>query len=500
MSIATSPFAREGTPLERAVKAARVYRRAHGPSILRELCALLAIPNTSADAEGLVRNAQFLQEAFTRRRARMELLRVASAPPIVFGELRSPGAKRTLGIYMHYDGQPAGPDQWVHPPWEPTLYNRTLEEGGQPRPLPEEGEPIDPEWRLYARSASDGKAPFAALLAALDALYAADIAPTANLKFLFDGEEESGSPNLPRYLKHYGESYHDVDAWLFLDGPVHPSRRPQLAFGARGQASLELTVYGAVRPLHSGHYGNWAPVPGTMLAHLVASMVDEEGHVLIEGFYDGVEPVGEADRALLDAMPDYDDDLRQELGLLGTGLEGLPRMESLMLPSLTIRGLESGSVGETVRNVIPSQATASIDIRLAPGNDPEAVMERVEEHIRRQGYHIVRVTPNHETRLRHPKIARVVREKGYPAARTRVDQPLVEPIVKVVEAAVGQPPVLVPTLGGSLPLYLFTDVMEKPAVIVPIANHDSNEHAPNENLRLANLWYGVDLFAGLLAM
>ncbi len=496
----SSPFSRDGSPVERAVKAARVYRRAHGAAILREFAALLSIPNTSANAEGLSRNADFLAEAFEKRRARMELLRVASAPPIVFGELRTPGARRTLGIYVHYDGQPAIAERWANPPWEPTLYHRRMEAGGQPRSFPDEGEPIDPEWRLYARSAADAKAPFAALLAALDALYAADIAPTANLKFLFEGEEESSSPNLPRYLKHYGESYHDVDAWLMLDGPVHPSRRPQIVFGARGVAGLEVTVYGGVRPVHSGHYGNWAPVPGVMLAHLLSSMVDEEGHVLIEGFYDGVEPVSEEERAALDAMPDYDEDLRQELGLVRTGLEGLARSESLMLPSLNVRGLESGSVGETVRNVIPAHATASVGMRLARGNDPEAIIERVEEHIRKQGYHIVRVTPNHDTRLRYPKLAKVVREKGYPAARTEMDQPLVASIAGAVEAAANEPPILVPTFGASMPLYLFNEVLEKPVVIVPIANHDSNQHAPNENLRLANLWYGVDLYSALLAM
>ncbi len=483
-----------------AVEAARAYRAAHGAEILAGFAELLAIPNVGSDSAGIHRNAVFIQAAFERSGARIERLKLPGAPPLIYGEIDVPGATRTLGVYVHYDGQPVDETRWTHAPWQPTLYTASMEQGGQPRPMPAPGEAVDPAWYLYARSAGDDKAPLGALLAALDALRDAGLALTSNVRFLFEGEEEMGSPHLARYLERYGDRYADVDVWLFCDGPVHQSRRPQLVFGVRGVTGLEVTVYGATRSLHSGHYGNWAPVPGFLLADLLASMKDEDGRVRIDGFYDSVAPLGQAERAALANLPSFDDELRQELGLARTEGEGASLAERLLLPALTVKGLESGNVGAKARNVIPATATASLGIRLVKGNDPEAMLDLVEAHIRRQGFHIVRDDPDHATRLRYPKIARVTRGGGYPAARTPMDLPLAQAVIWSMTDAAGEAPILVPALGGSLPLYLFTDVLGKPALIVPIANHDDNQHAPDENLRLANLFYGIDLYAALLTM
>ncbi len=483
-----------------AVEAARAYRAAHGAEILAGFAELLAIPNVGSDSAGIHRNAVFIQAAFERSGARIERLKLPGAPPLIYGEIDVPGATRTLGVYVHYDGQPVDETRWTHAPWQPTLYTASMEQGGQPRPMPAPGEAVDPAWYLYARSAGDDKAPLGALLAALDALRDAGLALTSNVRFLFEGEEEMGSPHLARYLERYGDRYADVDVWLFCDGPVHQSRRPQLVFGVRGVTGLEVTVYGATRSLHSGHYGNWAPVPGFLLADLLASMKDEDGRVRIDGFYDSVAPLGQAEQAALANLPSFDDELRQELGLARTEGEGASLAERLLLPALTVKGLESGNVGAKARNVIPATATASLGIRLVKGNDPEAMLDLVEAHIRRQGFHIVRDDPDHATRLRYPKIARVTRGGGYPAARTPMDLPLAQAVIRAMTDAAGEAPILVPALGGSLPLYLFTDVLGKPALIVPIANHDDNQHAPDENLRLANLFYGIDLYAALLTM
>ena len=229
-------------------------------------------------------------------------------------------------------------------------------------------------------------------------------------------------------------------------------------------------------------------------------MKAEDGTVLVEGFYDSVEPIGPAERDALARMPRYDEQLKRELGLAWTEGGGEALAERLLLPSLTVRGLASGNVGPLARNVIPATATATLGIRLVKGNDPEVMLDLVEAHIRRQGYHIVREDPDHETRLRYPRIVKVVRGRGYPAARTEMDLAIVRQIVAAAERAAGDALVLVPALGGSLPLYLFTDVLGKPAVIVPVANHDNNQHAPNENLRIANLWYAIDLYGALLTM
>ena len=213
-----------------------------------------------------------------------------------------------------------------------------------------------------------------------------------------------------------------------------------------------------------------------------------------------VETIGEVERMALARLPSYDETLRQELGLARTEGEGATLAERLLLPSLTVKGLSSGNVGPRARNIIPASATAALGIRLVKGNNPQAMLDLVEEHIRKQGYHIVRDEPDHATRLKYPKIARVRRGGGYPASRTPMDLPVAQRVVAAMADAAGEAPVVVPALGGSLPLYLFTDRLGKPALIVPIANHDDNQHAPDENLRLANLWYGIDLYAALLTM
>jgi acetylornithine deacetylase/succinyl-diaminopimelate desuccinylase-like protein len=494
--LATQIVAPSSRASTEALEAAKNFRENHGAQILLDYVELLSIPNTPADPEGLARNAEEIRGRLAARGVKAELWHSNEAPPIVFGRLDVPGAKRTVGVYLHYDGQPVDEDRWTHPPFEPTLYTRALEAGGEPRPFPRPGEPIDPEWRIYGRSAGDDKAPLPAIFAALDALRERGLEPTSNLLFFFEGEEELGSDHLAQYIDEHRERL-DVDLWLICDGPVHQSRKPQLVFGVRGYTGLEITIYGAERYLHSGHYGNWAPNPAMLLAQLLAGMKDDEGNVLIDGFYDSVEPLDEVGRAALTRVPDIDDALRRELGLAETEAEDALLAERILLPSLNIRGLQSATVGSKARNIIPITAEASIDMRLVKGNDPEKMLDLVEKHIRGQGYHIVREEPDHATRLAHARIARVVRRPGYSAVRTSMELPVVREVIDAASRAAGEEIVLLPTLGGSLPLYLFTETLARPVVIVPIANHDDNQHAPDENLRIANLWYGIDLFTQL---
>jgi acetylornithine deacetylase/succinyl-diaminopimelate desuccinylase-like protein len=391
------------------------------------------------------------------------------------------------------------PEEWTFPPFEPTLTTAALPAGGESRALPAEGEPIDPEWRLYGRSASDDKAPIQALFSALDALSEARVAPTSSFVFLFEGEEESGSPHLGAYLEEV-RAEHPVDGWLVCDGPVHPSGRPQVVFGVRGITTVELTVYGPLRPLHSGHYGNWAPNPAEKLAGLLASMKSDDGRVLIEGFYDSVEPLGEAERAALAALPDVDEVLRGELGLALTDGAGESLAERLLLPSLNVRGLWGGGVGDEAANVIPTEASASIDLRLVRGNEPRAMVDRVEAHVRARGWHVVAEEPELAARVEHPRIVRLVRGGGYRAARTPLDDPLGRAVVEAAVRASGEEVVRLPSLGGSLPLYLFQQPTDLPVIVVPIVNHDNNQHGADENLRLGNLAYGIDLMAELLTL
>ncbi|HKX28975.1 MAG TPA: M20/M25/M40 family metallo-hydrolase [Blastocatellia bacterium] len=481
------------------VATVRQYRQAHETEILREFAQLLAIPNVSADLPNVRRNAEWIVRMLARRGLNPRLLEVPGASPAVYGELLTPGATQTLIFYAHYDGQPVEPAKWAGgDPFAPVLRTAPLELGGQELPFPAEGQKFNPEWRLFARGAADDRAPIMALVAALDAMRAHHIQPTANFKFFFEGEEEVGSTNLRRIIDAHRELLKG-DVWLICDGPVNQNRMMQLYFGVRGVIGLELTVYGPRRELHSGHYGNWAPNPALRLAQLLATMKDEDGRVLIEGWYDRVAPLSGSEKQALAEAPDNDEQLKQELLLGSTEGQGRKLNDLINLPSLNIRGLSSGSVGATARNVVPATATASLDIRLVKGLSPEQAITAFLAHLRKQGWHLVDAEPDEATRLKYAKVIRVTREEGYPAARTSMDLPISQQIVRSIESA-GGPVIKMPTLGGSVPLYVFTDVLQLPAIGVPIANHDNNQHAANENLRLQNLWDGIEIMAVLLTL
>src|SRR4030095_4053650 len=370
-----------------------------------------------------------------------------NTPPVVFGELRTPGATRTIGFYAHYDGQPVDPSKWSSDPFKPTLRDKPLEAGGRVIPFPGAGEKLDPEWRIYARSASDDKAPIIAMLAALDALKASNAKLTSNLKFLFDGEEEAGSPHLGDIVNR-NAGLLGADVWLCADGPVHQSRRQQLYFGVRGVVKVDITVYGANRALHSGHYGNWSPNPAMRLAKLLAGMKDDSGRVLIDGFYDGAAALGEEERQALKDMPATDAELMREYGLAATDGSGRPLAELINEPSLNIDGLRSEDVGRQARTIIPAEATVTVDMRLVKGIDPRRQVERLIAHIKKQGYVVVAAEPDQAMRRKSPLIARVTTAAAYPAVRTPMNLAVAQQIIRAVERALGQKPVLAPTLGG----------------------------------------------------
>ncbi len=452
---------------------ARQWRVAHEQQILNEFSALLAIPNLARDAVNIRKNAAAVQAILEKRGVRTRLLEVPDAPPVVYGELTTPGATRTIIFYAHYDGQPLDRREWATPPWQPVIH----------------------DGRIWARSASDDKAPIIAIAAALDA----HIPLKSNIKFVFEGEEEAGSPHLAEILRR-NKDLLKSDVWLICDGPVHQSRRQQIVFGARGIVELGITVYGPSHELHSGHYGNWAPNPAMMLARLLASMKDDDGRVTVDHFYDGIEPLSETGKRAIAEAPDVDRALMSELALGRTEGGGKTLVELLNYPSLNIRGMSAARTGSGASNVIPATATASIDCRLVKGITPEMAAQRVIEHIRKQGYFVVSGDPGRDTRMSHPKVARVtVDPGGYNASRTSMDLPISQLVLKTAEAARG-PIVKLPTMGGSVPLYMIEQILHAPTITVPIANHDNNQHSFNENLRLQNLWDGIELMAALLAM
>jgi acetylornithine deacetylase/succinyl-diaminopimelate desuccinylase-like protein len=271
----------------------------------------------------------------------------------------------------------------------------------------------------------------------------------------------------------------------------------QVVFGARGICDLEMTIYGPNRALHSGHYGNWAPNPAALLATLLAALRDPDGKILIPEIYDGIQPLEPAGRAAIDAVPRADEALRRELGLAWSEAGNARIEERILLPAMNIRGLRSGAVGAQAQNAIPTQASASIDFRLVPGLDPVRVRELFERRIKELGYNIVEKEPDAETRLGQPRIVRLQWGMGYPAFRTPMDHPFGKALIATMIEAAGPDLIALPLLGGSIPMSLFAEKLRIPIVLFPIANHDDFQHGPNENLRLQNLWDGIEYYAAL---
>jgi acetylornithine deacetylase/succinyl-diaminopimelate desuccinylase-like protein len=460
-----------------AAQAGRTWRQAHESAILGEFSSFLALPNLARDEQGIRKNAAAVAALLEKRGVKTRYLEVPGAPPVVYGEIPAANAARTIIFYAHYDGQPLDPKEWATPPWEPVIR----------------------DGRIYARSASDDKAPIIAITSALDALRAAKLPLRSNIKFVFEGEEEAGSPHLGEIIEKYKDLLKS-DAWLICDGPVHQSRRQQIVFGARGVTTIDITLYGPSHELHSGHYGNWAPNPAMALARLLASMKDDDGRVLIEHFYEGIEPLSDTEKRAIAEAPDVDRDLMKELALGRTEGGGRKLVELINEPSLNIRGMASARTADKASNVIPATATATIDMRLVKGIDPATAEKRMLDHIRKQGYQIVENEPDAATRMATPKLARVVVERGgYAASRTSMDLPISQLVLRTADSARG-PIVRLPTMGGSVPLFMIEAILHAPTITVPIANHDNNQHSFNENLRLQNLWDGIELMAALLAM
>jgi len=481
----------------------RNYRRTNERKIVNEFLSLLAIPNIASDNPNIRKNAAAIVEIMKRRGLNPRLLeaRTPNVPPVVYGEFRTPGAQRTLVLYAHYDGQPTDPKQWTGTlPWQPVFRSAALEAGGQVLPTPSDEQALNPEWRIYARSASDDKAGVLSILNAFDALQASSIALTSNIKFVFEGEEEAGSSHLGEIIK-LNKDLLEGDSWIICDGPVHQSGVKQVVFGARGDVNVDVTLYGAKRPLHSGHYGNWAPNPAMLLAQLLASMKDADGRVLIDGWYSDVEPLGEAERKAIAEAPQYDEELKRQLGISRTEGGGKSLMELINVPSLNINGFSSGDVGTLARNVIPTSASAVLDLRLVRGNDHGRQVQRLIDHIKKQGYFVVDHIPTDDERSKYPLLAKVsARSGGYNAERTRMDLPISLAVIDAVQSTVKDRVVLLPTSGGSLPLSVITDNLKTVTMSVPIANYDNNQHAENENIRLQNLWDGIETYAALMTM
>ena len=473
-------------------------------NLVEEFRTFLSIPNVAVNPKGLQENANWIKNYMQSKgieEVSLLTLPNSSMPPVVYGEVKVPGATETVIFYAHYDGQPVDSSKWfpgLHP-FKPALYSGSYENGATVLPWLSAGNNYDVNARIYARGASDDKAGVMAIINDYAQLKALNIKPTVNIKFFFEGEEEAGSPNLEAFLELYKNKLAS-NIWVICDGPVHQSGKKQLVMGVRGDTHLELTVFGPKRPLHSGHYGNWVLNPAMELVRLLASMKNEKGEVTIKGFYDDVIALSTAEKQALANIPSVEDQLKKELGINATERTGALN-DALQLPSLNINGIQSAGVGKYSANVIPTKAIASVDMRLVVGNDWQRQQQKVIDHIKAQGFFVTDKEPTDEERKLNAKICMVVQDKkSYNAQKTSLDNLYVRRISKAISLVDNEQPLLLPTLGGSLPLFVFEKVLKTSPVTVPIANHDNNQHAENENIKLKNFFEGIQVFSAIMTM
>ncbi len=461
----------------------------------------LALPNEGTHHDDIAVLADWVENEFEKRR--FEVSRLASPEnPLLYAKRMVFGADKTILVYLQADGQPVDPSAWFQPdPYGAVLWQSDTNtwERDQMRAIPWdslEGN-INPDWRIYARSASDSKGPNIQFLMALDVLERLGVTTDFNLKVVIDTEEELSSPHLPQAVIDNREELAS-DMLLIFDGPPHRSGGPTLSFGARGITDVTLKTFGPKVAQHSGHFGNYAPNPAFQLAQLLATMKDADGVVTIPGFYDGVEITPEV-QAILDAVPNNEAEMRASMGFSVTDKVADSLEASIQYPSLNIRGMGSAWIGDQVRTIIPPDATAEIDIRLVKESDPAYLVDLIKKHIENQGYIVIPEPPTDAQRMSGNRYAQMTHFTSYPAFRTDFDSLAGVFAKSAMTHFYGEPPIMLRTMGGSIPIAPFVDTLGIPAVTVPTVNPDNNQHSPNENIRVGNFIEGISIIAAVLA-
>jgi acetylornithine deacetylase/succinyl-diaminopimelate desuccinylase-like protein len=457
----------------------------------------LALPNDALYPEDIEALVTWMEGAFGERGFRTQRI-LTSGNPSLFAERRHDRASKTVLVYLQADGQPVDPSAWAQAnPFVPVLKEKDEQGNWQQIPWEAMDEGFDPDWRVFARSASDSKGPMTQFLMAVELLDQLDAAPPYNLKVIIDTEEELGSPNLaPAILEH--RDLLASDLLLIFDGPPHASNLPTVTFGARGIMTATLVAYGPQVAQHSGHYGNFVPNPAFDLARILASLKSPEGVVMIPGFYDGVS-LTEADRAVLSRVPDDEEGILAGMGLKRAESVAPTLQEAIQYPSLNIRGTSAGWVREQARTIIPPDATAELDIRLVKESDPERLVGLLREHIESLGYTVLDHAPSREDRSRYDRIVSLTYDVSYGAFRSDMESPAGRMARAGLRSLFGEEPILIRTMGGSIPIAPIIDALDVPAAIVPTVNIDNNQHSPNENLRLGNFLDGIVMLMAVLA-
>jgi acetylornithine deacetylase/succinyl-diaminopimelate desuccinylase-like protein len=457
----------------------------------------LSLPNDANYPDDIQDMIEWMEAAFSARGFATQRIATAGSP-LLLAERHVSDDANTVLIYLQADGQPVDPTAWFQEdPYTPVLKERT--ESGDFERIPWQllETSYNPDWRVFARSASDSKGPMTQFMVAMELLDRAGFEPTFNIKVIIDAEEELGSPNLPEAVEANRELL-AADMLLIFDGPPHPSNKPTVGFGARGIVSITLVTYGPKVPQHSGHYGNFVPNPAFHMTRILSSMKSPDGRVLLPGFYDGVT-ISDEVRAILEAVPDDEEKILADMGLIKHDAVAPTLQEAIQYPSLNIRGMSSGWVGKEARTIIPATAIAEIDLRLVKESDYMYLLGLVRSHIQELGYHVIDHEPSAAERLEHADIVTFTYDFSYAAYRSDMDAAAGRLARAGMRHLYGEEPILVRTSGGSVPISPFVETLDVPAAKVPTVNIDNNQHSPNENIRLGNFIEGIAILMSVLS-
>lgn len=462
----------------------------------------LSIPNDANVAGQLEPNLRWLEANFGQRGFQHQRLENAGIDLFLAEYPAENSDAPTVLFYGHVDGQAVDPTKWVlSPPFTPVYGRMKALTDGTIKYTKTEQLPADlaaSDVRLFGRASSDAKAPIMLFLVAWDHLMASGERPDYHVKFIVDPMEEASSPDLPGAVKTHRAAL-AADHLIILDGPVHTTNQPTLVGGARGIATARLTVYGPKLPQHSGHYGNYAPNPALRLAQLISSMKNDAGRVTIPGYYDGIELDGET-KKILAGVPDQLDAIHQKIGFATPDGVGNNLQEALQYPSLNVRGMSSGWVGRAARTIIPATAVANLDLRLVKESDGDRLLDLLRGHIKAQGYFLIPEgrEPTDEERAKYPRLASFAGKTSYGAFRTDLNGVTGRWLQSAIRNTFGKDPILIRTMGGSVPIAPFVNVLEVPAIVLPLVNPDNNQHSPNENILLKNYFRGAESLYGVL--